>query len=221
MPPARRSLSAVVKLLLDASWYFVALALGLAVCLLLLVTFSQPSQIQLALGIPVTFEMTLRADGPPVQPVQPLQPLQPVQPVAVEQARIEKGSGTLIVPIDQGGVLYATVTTLIVLLAIGLWILGQLCAVFRTVRDGKPFTAANVRRIRWVGVGVILGEFVASGSAFFGNSYAASHIVWDGVQFGGIPIVSPTGIMHGLVILAIAEVFRTGTRLDEDQSLTI
>jgi hypothetical protein len=209
MPPARRSLSAVVKFLLDASWYFVALALGLAVCLLLLVTFSQPGQIQLDLGIPVTFEMTLRADGPPVQPV------------AVEQARIEKGSGTLIVPIDQGGVLYATVTTLIVLLTIGLWILGQLCAVFRTVRDGKPFTAANVRRIRWVGVGVILGEFVASGSAFFGNSYAASHIVWDGVQFGGIPIVSPTGIMHGLVILAIAEVFRTGTRLDEDQSLTI
>jgi hypothetical protein len=160
------------------------------------------------LGIPVTFEIRLRGD-------------RPVQPVASEQARIEKGSGTLIVPIDRGGVLYAAVTTLIVLLAIGLWILGQLCAVLRTVRDGKPFTAANVRRIRWVGVGVILGEFVASGSALFGNYYAASHVVWDGVQFGGVPIVSPTGILHGLVILAIAEVFRTGTRLDEDQSLTI
>jgi len=208
MPPARkRSFSSVVKLLLDASWYLVALGLGLAVCLLLLVTFGEPGEMQL--GIPVTFEMTLRADPPPVEPAN------------VEQARIEKGSGTLIVPIGRGGFLYATVTTLIVLLAIGLWILGQLCAVFRTVRDGKPFTAANARRIRWVGVGVILGEFVASGSALFGNYYAASHVVSDGVRFGGIPIVSPTGIMHGLVILAIAEVFRTGARLDEDQSLTI
>jgi hypothetical protein len=157
-----------VKVLLDASWYLVALALGLAVCLLLLVTFTNPGEMQL--GIPVTFEMTLRPDQPPVQPV------------AAKPPRIDKGSGTLIVPIDRGGFLYATVTTLIVLLAIGLWILGQLCAVLRTVRDGKPFTAANVRRIRWVGV---------------------------------------TGILHGLIILAIAEVFRTGTRLDEDQSLTI
>jgi len=208
MPPARKhSFSSVVKLLLDASWYLVALGLCLAVCLLLLVAFSEPGEMQL--GIPVTFEMTLRADAPLVLPA------------AVEQARIAKGSGTLIVPIGRGGFLYATVTTLIVLLAIGLWILDQLCAVFRTVRDGKPFTAANVRRIRWVGVGVILGEFVASGSALFGNYYAAGHVVSDGVRFGGIPIVSPTGIMHGLVILAIAEVFRTGTRLDEDQSLTI
>jgi len=208
MPPVRRhSLSSVVKTLLDVSWYLIALALGLAICLLLLITFTEPGRMQL--GIPVTFEMTPGAGRPPVQSV------------AVESARIEKGRGTLIVPIDRGGFLYATVTTLIVLLAIGLWILGQLCAVFRTVRDGNPVTAANVRRIRWVGVGVILGEFVASGSAFFGNYYAASHVAWDGVQFGGIPIVSPTGIMHGLVILAIAEVFRTGTRLDEDQSLTI
>jgi len=205
--PQRRSLSSIVKLLLDASWYFVALTLGLAVCLLLLIAFSEPGEMRL--GIPVTFEMTLRADLPPAQPA------------TVEQARIEKGSGTLIVPIGRGGFLYATVATLIVLLVVGLWILGQLCAVFRTVRDGKPFTAANVRRIRWVGVGVILGEFVASGSALFGNYYAASHVVSDGVRFGGIPIVSPTGILHGLVILAIAEVFRTGTRLDEDQSLTI
>jgi len=110
-----------------------SLGLCLAVCLLLLVAFSEPGEMQL--GIPVTFEMTLRADAPLVLPA------------AVEQARIAKGSGTLIVPIGRGGFLYATVTTLIVLLAIGLWILDQLCAVFRTVRDGKPFTAANVRRM--------------------------------------------------------------------------
>lgn len=59
MPPARRSLSAVVKFLLDASWYFVALALGLAVFLLQLVTFRPPGQIQLDLGIPVTQSVTI------------------------------------------------------------------------------------------------------------------------------------------------------------------
>ena len=51
MPTARkRSFSSIVKLLLDASWYLVALALGLAVCLLLLVAFGEPGEMQL--GIP-------------------------------------------------------------------------------------------------------------------------------------------------------------------------
>ena len=44
-------------------------------------------------------------------------------------------------------------------------------------------------------------------------------------SFVTVPDASPHlnihTIVHGSIILAIAEVFRAGTRLDEDQSLTI
>ena len=180
MTPRRtRSLSSVVTVVLDVSWYLLAITLGLVVCVLIVTAVSdRPGEMQLS--IPVSFDLDLQAERAPATTP------------AIEPARIERGNGTLIVPIQQGGFLYSTMTTLIVLLALGLWILSQLCAVFRTVRDGRPFTAANVNRIRWVGVGVILGELASAGSAFYGNQYAVTHLATDTIRFGGMPIVDPT-----------------------------
>jgi hypothetical protein len=53
------------------------------------------------------------------------------------------------------------------------------------------------------------------------NLYATTHVVLAGVQFDTWPRISFTTIGCGLIILVIAEVFRVGTRLDEEQSLTI
>ena len=48
-----------------------------------------------------------------------------------------------------------------------------------------------------------------------------THFAADGLQFMARPDLSVFAIVHGLIILALAEVFRAETRLDEDQSLTI
>jgi hypothetical protein len=48
-----------------------------------------------------------------------------------------------------------------------------------------------------------------------------THFFAPGLRFNARPNLSVVTIVHGLIILALAEVFRTGTRLDEDQSLTI
>ena len=48
-----------------------------------------------------------------------------------------------------------------------------------------------------------------------------THLVADGIRFTALPTINVVGIIHGLIILAIAEVFRAGTRLEEDQSLTV
>ena len=48
-----------------------------------------------------------------------------------------------------------------------------------------------------------------------------THFSANGLRFDARPDLNILTIVHGLIILAIAEVFRTGTRLDEDQSLTI
>ncbi len=53
------------------------------------------------------------------------------------------------------------------------------------------------------------------------NSHVMTHFSADGLRFDARPDLSALTIVHGLIILAVAEVFRTGTRLDEDQSPTI
>jgi len=62
---------------------------------------------------------------------------------------------------------------------------------------------------------------VRAAVVFFENQYAASHFVSEGLHFSARPDVNVFAIVNGLVILVIAEVFRIGARLDEDQSLTV
>ncbi|HUP40196.1 MAG TPA: DUF2975 domain-containing protein [Vicinamibacterales bacterium] len=121
--------------------------------------------------------------------------------------------GNLVVP--------AVLLGVTVMLGIVLWGLSQLKAVFRTLRDGQPFVAANAIRIRSVALIVIFGELARTALMFAANLYATTHFSASGLQFDAQPDLNFLAIIHGLIILVIAEVFRTGTQLDEDQSLTI
>jgi hypothetical protein len=98
---------------------------------------------------------------------------------------------------------------------------GQLRAVFRTLRDGRPFVAANADRVRRIAFAVIGGELARAALMYSSHSFVMTHFSANGLRFDARPDVNVITIVDGLIILAIAEVFRTGTRLDEDQSLTI
>jgi hypothetical protein len=145
----------------------------------------------------------------------------PAPGLATADIRDAHGSGRLRFPPPSGMVLTTTALLVALFLAIGLWVLAQLRAVFSTLRDGRPFVAANAMRIRWIGYAVILGEVVQSLALFGGNAYARTHFAADPLRFDAWPSIDVFAIIHGLIILAIAEVFRAGARLDEDQSLTI
>ena len=56
---------------------------------------------------------------------------------------------------------------------------------------------------------------------FFENYYAMTHFSAEGLRFDARPDLNGFAIINGLIILVIAEVFRAGTRLDEEQSLTV
>jgi hypothetical protein len=165
----------------------------------------------LELGLPVSFDLDLesrRVAAPSL---------------GIEGARIERahGTGVLNIPLGRGGLLFGTIAILSVLLTLALWVLSQLRAVFRTLRDARPFVPANVKRIRWVGVGVILGELAVSGLTYLGDYNTMTHFSAEGIRFVAQPTLDVVAIIHGLVILAIAEVFKAGTRLEDEQSLTI
>ncbi len=141
--------------------------------------------------------------------------------LGIERAEIQDLRGSLRFPLQRGRLFI--VNGLLLMLGIGilLWLTTELQSVLRTVRDGKPFAPSNatrVRRIAWI---LIVGEFVRATIVYLENSYAASHFTAEGLRFTASADFSVAAIVEGLIILVIAEVFRVGTRLDEDQSLTV
>ena len=202
-----RSVSSFLAALVSVGFYTVAGVMVLMLGLASLSFFMDLSNTEMS--IPVSFIVETEA-------------LRPTVPApSIGNADIRDAHGTLRFPTPNRMALTITALLAALALAIGLWVLVQLRAVFRTLRDGRPFVAANATRIRWIGCAVILWELVQSLVVFGGNAYAKAHFAADVLRFDAWPSIDVFAIIHGLIILAVAEVFRTGTRLDEDHSLTI
>jgi hypothetical protein len=107
------------------------------------------------------------------------------------------------------------------MMALVLWILAELAALCRSVRDGQPFAPDNVRRIRRLALALALGEVSRAAIVYSAHAYVAAHFAADHVRFTASPHIDAPAIISALILLVLAEVFRTGTRLDEDQSLTV
>jgi len=129
--------------------------------------------------------------------------------------------GSLRFPTSSSALIASNAILLALLLALVLWTLGQLRAVFRTLRDGTPFVPANATRIRFIGFAIIAGEVARAAAVFVENYYAMTHFSAPALRFDALPDLNVLALIDGLIILVISEVFRMGTRLDEEQSLTV
>ena len=93
--------------------------------------------------------------------------------------------------------------------------------ILKTLSVGTPFVDANVGRIRAIGILIPVFGFLIQGL-----HWATSLIVMDTVTAEGLHIearLTPnlTYLFIGLVVVALAEVFRYGTHLQTDADLTI
>jgi hypothetical protein len=136
-----------------------------------------------------------------------------------QKGRIVHADGS--VKISGRRFITANVVVLVVIMSLGLFVIDELRAVLHTLIHGNPFVAPNATRIRHVAFAVIAGELARSTIIFGENYYARTHLTIAGLQFDAWPHVNVFVIGCGLIILVIAEVFRVGTRLDEEQSLTV
>jgi DUF2975 family protein len=141
--------------------------------------------------------------------------------IGIERADLQDLRGSLRFPLQRGRVFIVNSLLLILVMGVALWLTTELQRILRTVRDGKPFAPSNATRVRRVAWVLIAGELVRATIVYFENSYAAAHFTAEGLRFTARPDLSVAAIIEGLIILVIAEVFRAGTRLDEDQSLTV
>ncbi len=110
----------------------------------------------------------------------------------------------------------------------GLWItaIAMLRQIVGTLGAGKPFQAANIGRIRvagWAVIGVALFEPLWE---FVTIACIRLVVTLHGVSpFPPLPFVLeslPVGtLLAGVIVLAVAEVFRLGVALEDEQALTI
>lgn len=202
------TVSSFLVVLLNVAWYAVALLMVLTLGLAVVSAFHDIRNAEM--DIPASFSIDAQA-----LPVT-------APSLGVEGARIEDVRGSLkFSPPPGASLVTPTLLGLAILFALALFVLGQLRALIRTVRDGRPFVPANAARIRWIACAVIAGELARAAVMYSANSYVMTHFSANGLRFDARTDLNVFTIVHGLLILAIAEVFRTGTRLDEDQSLTI
>jgi DUF2975 family protein len=210
----KRSVSSFLTVLLNVCWYVVALALALTVCLTAFSPFmkmphSDVETSHSAIEIPTSF--TVDAQIIPIS----------ATPLGIRQAHIRQARGSLIFPPPTTLAVVVPLTFLVFMLSFALWVLGELRALFRTLRDGQPFVPVNATRIRRIAYAVILAELVRYAVVFYSNYYVMTHFSAQGLQFDVRPGFNGFAIVCGLIILVIGEVFRAGTTLNEEQSLTI
>ena len=202
------SLSSFLARMLAIASVGLWIVLAIAVCLTVLLPWLHLSS-NWQLGIPVAAAIDAQA-------------LHVAAPsLGVDSAMLTEVTGTLQFSPPSRRMLIAPMLTIVIMLAIVIWVLEHLRALFRSLRNNDVFAAANVGRVQRVGWAVILAEPVRAAITYSSHAYARSHFAGDGLRFTTDLDFSLGTIFSGLVILVLAEIFRAGTRLDEDQSLTI
>lgn len=201
----QRSIASFVKSVLDVAWWLLLVSLGLLTVLLACSTFVDLRGGNLTVSLPVAVQFDA-----------------PVHGVDGETtARFGKLHGELKFPVQPGVFLTGSVALAALLLGLLLWIVTEVRNVFRSLSLGMPFVVANARRIRRVGIGVIVAELANTAIVYFWSAYASERFTAGGLSFTASVDVNLITIVGGLVILVIAEVFQEGARLQEEQSLTI
>jgi hypothetical protein len=202
-----RSIASFIRFVLGAAWWLVVVCLALLTGLLVLSFCVNLEGDSFTMNLPVAVELNAPVQG---------------SSASIEtDARIEKLRGNLRFPVRNGAFFSGSMFLVVLLCGCLLWVLTQLRHIFQSLSRGLLFIPENARRIRWVGFTVIFGEFARAALVYFWSYYTSLHFTANGLRFVASTDFNGITIVGGLAILVIAEVFREGTRLHEDQSLTI
>ena len=112
----------------------------------------------------------------------------------------------------------AVITPMFILL---LFFVKQLRDIVRTIDQQDPFAVENAGRVRTVGLlllGYVLVECVARALM---SGIADVMVVAEGFNLNGRIKINEGLLVAGLAIIVLSEVFRHGSRIREEQSLTV
>ncbi len=136
---------------------------------------------------------------------------------------VEQAQGRLYFGTRQAWYLWAHYLLMGAAGVVMLYVVWQLRQLLASIRRGFPFGRSNARRLRNIGLVIVLADLLGTGCR-----YAVGSAILDRATITGLtlrPLFDQDSflgyLLLGLVILIIAEVFRQGAALAEDQSLTV
>ena len=107
-------------------------------------------------------------------------------------------------------------------LVIGLLVIYHLRKIFATLAGGDPFSKGNSRRIKTIGWLVITATVFKAVLSFLFGLYFMNFISLPGLILeANIRLEDFSGVFAGIIILILAEVFKYGSLLQEEQNLTV
>ena len=106
-------------------------------------------------------------------------------------------------------------------LAAILAVLHQLRRIFQRVRAGAPFDAENAVRLRRVGLLCLLLALAEGVAGFITGLLIRNALENGGIEVVGGMRVEPTLVIAGVVLVALAEIFRRGSQLEAEQALVV
>jgi hypothetical protein len=118
------------------------------------------------------------------------------------------------------GSLATVIGVALVLIPVWLLMLNHLRRLMASAAHEHPFTEENVGRIRWLGYLFMIGAVLQSIVEVV-VGYHLSRVSIPGVEINARIGLNFPAMIAGFVILVLAEVFRLGVELKEDQDLTV
>lgn len=106
-------------------------------------------------------------------------------------------------------------------LSLSLSITFLLRKIFQTLTTSYPFIIQNAYRLKNIGLLVMLTSMTTFAHDWIVNWYLKQNFIIDGSAIRAHLVIDLKTIFAGLIIFVIAEIFRVGTRLKEEQDLTV
>lgn len=202
--PVVRLLTVIVSILYRAAWVFGVLLI-VAVSALELLAERETLQ-KFSIGVPTTVDLDDVKIGTAWGGSLGLE--------------LDEVEGSLRVPIAAAPLWFrlAAYLGLAIIYALFLRFLFHLRELFRRVRAGAPFDERNVTSLRWLGILLILIDTLGSTYRF-----GLSQLVLRAMSPPSVPVTSSFSmdgevIFVGLVLLALAEIFRRGAVLEDEHA---
>lgn len=204
----KSSLSSFLKVVLDITWYLSIAGLALTVVLAgmsLLTRGNVPGR----LNIPVLVEV-----DPACYSIS-------APDYGISGGELDDVVAELRFRSPGGQLLVFFAAYLVVAIGILMVVVYQLRNILGTLAAGSPFVAANAGRIRFIGWAVVIGEAVQSFIELVGHIIVKATFEATGVTFRWSFDMSVQTLFWGFTLIVLAEVFRLGVELREEQSLTV
>jgi hypothetical protein len=105
--------------------------------------------------------------------------------------------------------------------AISLSITYLLRQIFRSLAQNNPFVVFNAQRLRIIAFLIMFSAVTSFAHDALVNWFLQQNFMLDGSNIRAHLVIDVKTIMAGLIVLIIAEIFRIGAQLKEEQDLTV